>query len=81
MIIRDLQIDGFGVWNDIELKELEFASPERIDALVKEAMEAAKDGGGFVLMPTAAPINVPLAPIAERNYIQMFESAEKYGKY
>ena len=31
-------------------------------------MAQAKDGGGLVLMPTAAPINVPLSPKTEANY-------------
>ncbi len=71
----------FCLFGNIELKELEFATPERIDALVREAMDAAKEGSGFVLMPTASPINVPLSKVTERNYRQMVESALKYGKY
>lgn len=44
-------------------------------------MESAKEGSGFVLMPTAVPINVPLSPKTEENYMQMIESAYMYGKY
>jgi len=76
----------FCLFGNIELRELEFAPPERIDALVKEAAEAArryaeKHACGFVLMPTTSPINVPLSPVAERNYLQMFDSARRYGIY
>ena len=44
-------------------------------------MTAAKAGGGFIQMPTAAPINVPLSPRTEANNQQMIESAWRYGQY
>jgi uroporphyrinogen decarboxylase len=66
---------------NIELKELEIATPERIDQLVRLAMEQAKEGGGFVLMPTAAPINVPLSSKTESNYYRYIEAGLKYGLY
>ncbi len=69
------------LFGNIELKELEHASRDRIDALVKKAMDEAKEGGGFVLMPTAAPINVPLSKKTEENYLQYIESGLKYGPY
>lgn len=71
----------FCIFGNIELKELENSSTERIDLLVKEAMNDAKEGSGFVLMPTAAPINTPLSQKTFENYRQMIESALKYGKY
>ncbi|MDW7656240.1 MAG: uroporphyrinogen decarboxylase family protein [Bacillota bacterium] len=71
----------FCLFGNIELRELELAKPEQIDALVKNAMDDAKGDSGFVLMPTAAPINDDLSPVTERNYIQMIESAHRYGKY
>jgi len=49
--------------------------------MVKKAMVDAKRGSGFILMPTACPINVPLSKITQENYMQMLESAEKYGNY
>ena len=69
------------LFGDIELRELEFSNRERIDFLVKTAMNAGKEGGGFVLMPASAPINVPLSQRTEENYMQMLESAHKYGTY
>jgi len=71
----------FCLLGNIELRELENADPARIDALVRQAMTDAKAGGGFILMPTAAPINVPLSPRTEANYLQMIESAWRYGQY
>lgn len=79
--VKRLYGKQFCLFGNIELKELEMSDTGRIDQLVKKAMEDAKEGSGFVLMPTAAPINVPLSPITERNYLQMIESALKYGQY
>jgi hypothetical protein len=66
---------------NIELRELENGDPRRIDQLVRQVMEAAKADGGFILMPTAAPINIPLSPRTEANYLQMIDSARIYGQY
>lgn len=71
----------FCLMGNLELRELENSSPERIEELVRQAMVAAKDGGGFVLMPTAAPINSPLSARTEANYLQMIDSAWKYGQF
>jgi hypothetical protein len=69
------------LFGNIELRELEHSDGRRIDALVSRAMEEAKEGGGFVLMPTAAPINVPLSKKTEENYVRFIESGLRYGAY
>ena len=71
----------FILFGNIELKELENRDPARIDALVRQAMEDAKEGGGFVLLPTATPINTPLSKRTEENFIQYLNSGLKYGAY
>jgi hypothetical protein len=71
----------FCLFGNLELRELENSDPARIDKLVKQAMVEAKANGRFVLMPTAAPINVPLSSRTEANYMQMIESGLKYGFY
>ena len=38
-------------------------------------MRSAKEGGRYVIMPTAAPINEDLSPVTERNYEVMIETA------
>ena len=48
---------------------------------MKTAIDEAAEGDGFVLMPTAAPINVPLSPRTERNYFAYIEAGLKYGGY
>lgn len=79
--VKRLYGKKFCLFGNIELRELENSDKKRIDFLVKKTMEAAKEGGGFVLMPTAAPINVPLSLLTEENYLQMIESAYEYGHY
>lgn len=71
----------FCLMGNIELHELENGTPERIDYLVRKAITDAGKNGRFVLMPTAAPINIPLSPKTQANYLQMIESGLKYGTY
>ncbi len=44
-------------------------------------MDQAKDGGGFVLIPTAGPINVPLSPKTEANYKALIDAGLEFGRY
>ncbi|MCL4507452.1 MAG: hypothetical protein M1434_13690 [Chloroflexi bacterium] len=69
------------VFGDLELKLLEHGSAEEVTAFVKSCMDAAKAGGGYVIMPTAAPINSPLAKKTEQNYIRFIDAALEYGRY
>lgn len=66
---------------NIELRELEASEPERIEALVKAAMAEAKADGGYILMPTSAPMTVPLDPRIEGNYRALIDAAFAYGRY
>jgi uroporphyrinogen-III decarboxylase len=72
---------GVSVWGNLELKLLEHSTPQQVRAAVQEAMEQAKAGGAFVLMPTAAPINVPLLPQTEENYRTFIDAGLEYGAY
>jgi uroporphyrinogen-III decarboxylase len=65
----------------IELKYLEAASGEYVEQLVRDTMAEGKPGGRFILMPTAAPINVPLSPKTEANYFRYIETAREAGGY
>jgi len=73
--------DRLILFGNMELKYLEQETPVEIDVRVKEMMDAAKAGGGYVLMPTAAPINIPLSPRTEANYLAYIAAGEKYGRY
>ena len=69
------------VFGNIQLKLLENGSPEDVDQAIRTCMDQAKEGGGFVIMPTASPINIPLSDKTYGNYMQFIESALKYGMY
>jgi hypothetical protein len=65
----------------IELKHLEGSGEAFVEQLTRETIRAGKPGGRFVIMPTAAPINVPLSPQTEANYIRFIETALAEGRY
>ena len=44
-------------------------------------MAAAKEGGGFVIMPTAEPITIPLAQKTTENYKVFINTALEEGEY
>ncbi len=78
---RCCQARGVSVWGNLELKLLEQGSPSQVRAEVGQIMTQAKAGGGFVLMPTAAPINLPLAAGTEANYRAFIEAGREFGHY
>ena len=47
----------------------------------RRANQDAKGDGGYVLMPTSAPINEPLSPQTEQNYFAWIDAGLKYGSY
>jgi uroporphyrinogen-III decarboxylase len=69
------------VFGNLELKLLEHGTAYEVRSYVRECMTAAKEGGGYVIMPTAAPINSPLSVQTETNYLTFIEAALEYGSY
>jgi uroporphyrinogen-III decarboxylase len=69
------------LFGNIQLKALEHADTHEIREIVKSCMDDAKEGGGYVIMPTAAPINIPLSPKTEENYRVFIDTALEFGKY
>ena len=69
------------LFGNIELRDLEYASPERMRSIVRETLRAGMPGGGFVLMPSASPIQAPLASATLTNYRIMIETALEEGQY
>lgn len=69
------------IFGNIELKLLENGTPDEVRKEVIKCMERAKDGGRYVIMPTASPINIPLSPKTEENYKVFIDTALEYGKY
>jgi uroporphyrinogen-III decarboxylase len=78
---RRCQARGVSVWGNIELKLLEQATPGQVRAEVHKIMDQAKAGGGFVLMPTAAPISLALSPRTEANYKALIDAGIEFGTY
>lgn len=60
---------------------LETATPAEMEQHVREAIDEGAAGGRFVLLPTAAPFMVPLAPACLANARVMYETAHAYGRY
>ena len=69
------------IFGNIQLKLLENGTPEQVRQAVKKCMESAKNDGGFVIMPTASPINIPLSPKTAENYKIFIDIALELGKY
>jgi len=78
---RKCRARGVSVWGNVELKLLEQGTPEQIRAEVQQIMDQAKAGGAFVLMPTAAPINIPLSRKTEANYRAFIDAGLEFGRY
>jgi uroporphyrinogen-III decarboxylase len=69
------------IFGHIQVKLLERARAEEVETAVIECMRAAKEGGGFVIMPTAAPFGKTLASKTEENYLRFIDTALEHGAY
>lgn len=78
---RRCRARNVSVWGNIELKLLEHGTPDEVRAEVRKIMVQAKEGGGFVLVPTAAPINLPLSAQTEANYRTFIDAGREFGSY
>ena len=73
--------DKITLHGSMQLKVLEEGSEDQVRETTARMMRAGKPGGRFVLMPTAAPINVPLSPKTERNYHVYIDTALEMADY
>jgi uroporphyrinogen-III decarboxylase len=64
----------------IQARELETFTPQQIKHRVREVLEVAAPGGGFVLLPTSTPIEYPLNPRLVDAYRAYFQAAREYGE-
>ncbi|MFH1228090.1 MAG: uroporphyrinogen decarboxylase family protein [Planctomycetota bacterium] len=69
------------IFGNIQLKILENGSSDEVKNTVTQCLDSAKDGGGYVIMPTAAPINSLLVHKTEENYLLFINTALEYGIY
>ncbi len=72
---------GVSIWGNLELKLLETAPAKRVREEVLKILDAAKEGGGLVVMPTASPISARLPPRTEENYRAFIETCLEFGSY
>jgi hypothetical protein len=72
---------GMSVWGNMELKLLEKGTPAAVREEVRRIMQKAKEGGGFILLPTASPANVPFSPQTEANLMAFIDAGLEFGRY
>ena len=65
---------------NVELRTLEAGTEEDVRAEVERCMREAKGGGGYCIIPTASPIDVPLSEKTERNYFVFIDAALELGR-
>lgn len=73
--------DRICLMGGIELRHLEHEDTAFVAQVVRETVAAGKPRGRFVVMPTAAPISIPLSPKTEQNYLCFIETALVCGRY
>jgi len=73
--------DKICLFGSMQLKLLENGAREDVVRETRRMMLAGKPGGRFVLMPTAAPINVPLREKTIENYRAYIDTALEYAAY
>lgn len=73
--------DRLALFGPMQLKLLESGTREDVVRETRRMMTEGKPGGRFVLMPTAAPINVPLSPQTEENYRAFIDTALSMAEY
>ena len=73
--------DRLTVCGNLQLKLLEQGSTQEVAQAVQDCMAAAKQGGRYIILPTAAPINTPLATKTAENYATFIATAIENGAY
>jgi hypothetical protein len=66
---------------NIQYDDISRGDEKTIEELVIKTMEAAKEGGGFIIEPTADPYEVPLNEETAKNFITYFKMARRYSSY
>ncbi|MEL7604108.1 MAG: uroporphyrinogen decarboxylase family protein, partial [Bacillota bacterium] len=65
----------------IQYSDIAQGDTASIERMVANNMEAAKEGGGYIIEPTADPYGVSLDERTADNFITYFKMARKYGMY
>jgi len=67
------------IWGYIQFETLARATPEEVDRLVREAVEAGGTEGKYVLSQAASPWMAELPGRTAENLIRMIEAGARYG--
>ena len=67
------------IWGYIQFETLARATPEQVDAMVRQAIEAGGVAGRYVLSQAASPWMADLPGRTAENLIRMIEAGVKYG--
>ncbi len=64
----------------IQASELELLQPDALARRMREILNVATPGGGFVMLPTSAPFEYPLRPEVVENYRVYFQAVHEASK-
>jgi len=73
--------DRVCLMGNLQPRDMEMCSADHVEKVVRGTMRAGKPGGRFVIMPTSGPIQTPLPPQAEENYLRFIDVALEEGRY
>jgi uroporphyrinogen-III decarboxylase len=66
---------------NIQYDDIANGNEKTIEEIVKKTIKIAKEGGGFIIEPTADPYEVPLSKKTSDNFITYFKMSKKYSYY
>jgi uroporphyrinogen decarboxylase len=73
--------DRLCLMGGMQALDLEMLPPAELEERVRITLEAGSPGGGFVLLPTAMPVDVPLPDTKAQNVETYLRAGRKYGSY
>ncbi|MBI4024956.1 MAG: hypothetical protein HY360_08235 [Verrucomicrobia bacterium] len=78
---REMTEGNIALVGNIQVGEMYRSTPEKIDALCREAIEQGKPGGGFILGITSSYYSSSMDDRTLANYIAYIDAGRKYGDY
>ena len=66
---------------NIQISDMYEANPDQIKQKCRRIIQAAAEGGGLIISPTATPYQLPLTDKTYRNYIQLIKTGKEIGRY
>ena len=72
---------GVCLIGNIQYDDIARSDAPRVGQLVREAIDAAASGGGFILCPCATPYESPLPAKAATNLVEYLRAGHEYGQY